>query len=39
MSYLDMKELTFANHTDDESVDFDVEWQNLKYKTILMMRI
>ena len=26
MSYLDMKELTFANHTDDESVDFDVEW-------------
>ncbi len=26
MSYLDMKELTFANHTDDESIDFDVEW-------------
>lgn len=30
MSYIEMKELKFANHTYDESIDFEVEWDFIK---------
>lgn len=30
MSYIEMKEIQFANHTYDETIDFEVEWDFIK---------
>jgi len=30
MSYLKMDEIQYANHTDDDTIDFEVEWDFIK---------